>query len=98
MDVYVKIHRFGKKVMLAICDENLLGKRFKEKELIFEIKKTFYCGIKLSADEALNLIEKSSIINLVGNNIVKMAIERGYVHPEAVLKIIGILHAQIIKM
>jgi hypothetical protein len=35
---------------------------------------------------------------MVGKNIVKKAIEQGYVHPEAVLKIQGVPHAQIVKL
>jgi hypothetical protein len=35
---------------------------------------------------------------MVGKNIVKKAIEKGYVHPEAVLRIEGIPHAQIVKI
>jgi hypothetical protein len=38
------------------------------------------------------------VVNLSGRNIVKKAIEKGYVHPEAVFEICGVLHAQIVKM
>jgi hypothetical protein len=38
------------------------------------------------------------MVNMVGKNVVKKAIERGYVHPEAVLHIEGVPHAQIIKL
>jgi len=43
------------------------------------------------------MIENSTIVNMVGKNIVKKAIERGYVHPEAVIEIEGVPHAQIVK-
>jgi len=48
-------------------------------------------------DEAVSMIENSTIVNMVGKNIVKKAIERGYVHPEAVIEIEGVPHAQIVK-
>jgi len=35
---------------------------------------------------------------MVGKKIVEKAIEKGYVHPEAVIEIQGVPHAQIIKM
>jgi hypothetical protein len=35
---------------------------------------------------------------MIGQKIVKKAIEHGFVHPEAVLMIEGIPHAQIIKI
>jgi len=98
LEVYVKIRRWGSQVLLAACDADLLGKTFKDSDLVFEVKEEFYKGFKTNIEEAISLIEKSTIVNLVGSKIVKKAIERGYVHPEAVIEICGILHAQIIKM
>ena len=98
MEVYVNLRRLGKQVLLAICDVEILGKTFQESDVVFEVRKDFYKGVKTSIDEALNLVEQSTIINLVGCNVVKKAIEKGYVHPEAVITICGVLHAQIVKM
>jgi hypothetical protein len=44
------------------------------------------------------LIKESTVVNMVGQHIVNKAIEKGLVHPEAVLKICGIPHAQIVKV
>jgi len=44
------------------------------------------------------MITNSTIVNMVGKNIVQKAIEKGYVHPEAVLNIEGVPHAQIVKI
>jgi len=85
-------------VLLATCDAELLGKRFKEGEIVFEIREDFYKGPKVSVEEAIALIQQSTIVNMVGKNIVKKAIEKGLIHPEAVLKISGIPHAQIVRM
>jgi hypothetical protein len=35
---------------------------------------------------------------MVGKNCVEKAIAKGYVHPQAVLSIEGVLHAQIVKL
>jgi len=98
LEVYVKIQRWGRQVLLAACDADVIGKTFRDSDLVFEVKEEFYKGFKTNADEAINLIEESTIVNLVGSKIVKKAIERGYVHPEAVIEICGVLHAQIVKM
>ncbi len=98
MEVYVKVTRWGRHTLLAICDTDILGKTFKKDGVVFEIKEEFYNGYKTTIDEALALIEQSTIVNLCGRNIVKKAIEKGYVHPEAIFEISGVLHAQIIKM
>lgn len=98
MEVYVKVTRWGRHTLLAVCDTDVLGKTFKKDGVVFEIKEEFYNGYKTNIDEALELIEQSTIVNLCGRNIVKKAIEKGYVHPEAIFEISGVLHAQIIKM
>jgi hypothetical protein len=61
------------------------------------VKEEFYKGAKVNVDEAVCMIENSTIVNLIGKNVVKKAIEKGYVHPEAVLNIEGVPHAQIVK-
>jgi len=98
LDVYVKITRWGRHTLLAICDSDILGKTFRKDGVVFEVKEEFYNGYKTSIEEALTLIEQTTIINLCGRNIVEKAVERGYVHPEAVYEICGVLHAQIIRM
>ena len=98
MEVYVKVTRWGRHTLLAVCDTDILGKTFKKDGIVFEIKEEFYNGYKTNIDEALKLIEQSTIVNLCGRNIVKKAIERGYVHPEAIFEICGVLHAQIMRM
>lgn len=85
-------------MILAICDADLLGKTLQEGEVIFKVNEEFYKGLKVKVEEAIDLIEHSTIVNMVGPNIVRKAIERGFVHPEAVLKISGVPHAQIVKM
>jgi hypothetical protein len=98
MEVYVKLKQVGKNVVLAICDVELLGKTLREGKITFKVKDEFYNGGKASVDEAVSMINNSTIVNLVGKCCVEKAIAKGYVHPEAVLSIEGVPHAQIIKL
>jgi len=98
LEVYINIKRRGRHVLLAICDADLLGKTLTDGDITFTIRKDFYSGLKVSADEAVNLINQSTIVNMVGEKIVSRAIERGFVHPQAVLTVSGVPHAQIVKM
>lgn len=98
MEVYVNLKKVGKNVVLAVCDEELLGKTLREGKICFQIKEEFYNGRKASLEEAVGMIGNSTIVNLVGKECVERAIEEGYVHPEAVLKIEGVPHAQIVKL
>ena len=98
MDVYVNLKKVGRNVLLAICDCELLGKTLRQDKIVFHIKNEFYNGGKVTVEEAVNMIENSTIVNMVGKNCVDKAIAKGYVHPEAVLNIDGVPHAQIVKI
>ena len=98
MEVYVNLKKVGNNVLLAVCDCELLGRTLREGKIVFKIKDEFYNGRKATIDEAMGMINNSTIVNLVGKACVEEAIEKGYVHPEAILKIEGIPHAQIVKL
>ena len=98
MDVYVNLKKVGRNVLLAICDCELLGKTLRQDKIVFHVKNEFYNGGKVTVEEAVNMIENSTIVNMVGKNCVDKAIAKGYVHPEAVLNIDGVPHAQIVKI
>lgn len=84
--------------MLAACDVELLGKTLKEGKIVFHVNEKFYKGTKVTVEEAVELMKQCTIVNMVGKKIVKKAIEAGLVHPEAVLLIEGIPHAQIVRL
>jgi len=98
LDVYAKLSKCGEHLLLAACDEELLGEVLRDGKIVFKIGEEFYKGPKIPVNEAVELMRDSTIVNMVGPNIVQKAIEQGLVHPEAVLNICGIPHAQIIKI
>lgn len=98
MEVYVNLRKAQGHVLLAVCDCDLLGRTLHEGKITFKVKDEFYKGRKATVDEAMGLIENSTIVNLVGQCCVERAIAHGYVHPEAVLNIEGVPHAQIMKL
>jgi hypothetical protein len=98
LEVYMNLKKVGRNVLLAICDAEILGRTLCEGKIVFHVKEDFYKGAKVNVEEAVSMIENSTVVNMVGKNVVKKAIQRGYVHPEAVLKIEGVPHAQIVKV
>ncbi|ADI32454.1 DUF424 domain-containing protein [Staphylothermus hellenicus] len=94
--VYVKIHRYGEEVVVAICDEGLLGERLvdKEKGIELYVDPYFYKGELMSINAAFKILRKATIANLVGRSIVEKAVEEGFIHPDAILWINKIPHAQ----
>jgi hypothetical protein len=98
VEVYAKLKQMDKHVVLAICDVDLLGKTLCEGKIAFKVKDEFYNGGKISVDEAINMIENATIINIVGKCCIEKAIQKGYIHPDAIITIEGIPHAQIMKL
>lgn len=96
--VYVKEHWWGTDHVIAICDQELLGKTLVERNIRFFIDPNFYEGKLMPVSEAVKLIHNYTIANLVGKNIVEAAINEGLIDPEAVIEINGVPHAQIVKI
>lgn len=98
MDVYVNLKKIGRNVLLSMCDTEILGRTLREGKIVFCVKEDFYRGTRVDVEEAVSMIKSSTIVNMIGKNVVKEAIEKGFVHPEAVLKIEGVPHAQIVRL
>lgn len=94
----MSLKKKGQNVLLAMCDAEVLGKTLREGKIVFQVKEDFYNGRRVSVEEAVGLIRNCTIVNMVGPNVVREAIEEGYVHPEAVLNIGGVPHAQIVRL
>ena len=98
MEVHVSLRKLGDCVLLAMCDADLLGKTLKQGKIVFHVREEFYKGSLMRLEEAVSLIKQSTIINMVGQKIVKKAVEEGWIHPDAILEIEGVPHAQIVKV
>lgn len=91
------VFKQGKNVLLAICDENILGKTFSEGELEITITE-FYKGKNCDAVAAIKLAKKATIINAVGKDIINILIEKKFVDASSIMKIGETLHAQVVSM
>ncbi len=98
LEVYVNLRKWGRFTVLATCDAELLGQVLHDGKIVFEVKEGFYKGSRVSVEEAIELVRQCTIVNMVGENIVKRAVQEGLVHPDAILEISGVPHAQIVRM
>jgi hypothetical protein len=81
--------------LLAVCDADLLGKTLEEGDLSLFVSPEFYGG-RIVGKEVLALARKSTIINAVGNKIVSLLIDNDMVSEKCVIKIKGVMHAQVV--
>lgn len=90
MKVYLKIHRRNEMETIACCDECLLNQIFIEGNLKIEISNQFYGGNLLKLEEAIEILKESNNFNIVGENIIKIAIAKKLVPKEGVRSINGV--------
>jgi len=72
---------------IACCDEALLNKIFIEGNLRLEIGSTFFGGNLLAIDKAIEILSGASYFNIVGENIINMAIAQKLLSKEGIRKI-----------
>ncbi len=79
---------------MAVCDSELLGKKFEEGKRQLHLKEFFYKDKEVSLEEAISLIKsqarEDSTFNIVGKEAVKAATEAGMINPAQISKIQGI--------
>ncbi|MBI5065121.1 DUF424 family protein [Candidatus Woesearchaeota archaeon] len=92
----VKIHKLNNRTLVAVCDEDLLGRAFEEKNAFLDIKRSFYEGEKRSEVEIGDLMRNADMINVVGNKSIKLALEEELITKEEIKEVQGIPHVQII--
>ncbi len=61
--------------IINICDLNILGKEINQGDFSINISREYYYGgEEISNEQAIKLLNSSSIINLVGKDIVDLAL------------------------
>lgn len=94
--MFIKIHKAYREV-IAICDEDLLGKKFEEGKKVLEIKENFFYGEKIEEQELLEqmreLAKSDATFNIVGEKSVNIALKAGIISKEGIKKIKGIPYA-----
>jgi len=91
----VKIHEAYRKIV-AVCDTELLGKKFEQDNMQLDVKRDFYGGTEMSEEDALKLITKAkkedACFNFVGKNSINLAIKSGLCDGKSILIIQGVPH------
>ncbi len=60
--------------IINMCDLNILGKEINQGDFTINISKEYYYNEEINNEEAIKLLKSSSIINLVGKDIVDLAL------------------------
>ena len=95
----IKIHKSYRDIV-AVCDSELLGKKFEEGKFQLDIKESFFNGYKTSEEKAIQIMQDMSredaTFNIVGEKSVNTAIKAGIISEEGVKKIDGVPFALVL--
>ncbi len=96
---FVKIHRSYRSVV-AICDAELIGKKFEEGKRQLDVRDNFYRGEELGSDKIVEVMNaqrrEDATFNIVGEHSVRAAINIGLIDKNNAGKINGVPFALIL--
>jgi hypothetical protein len=100
--IYLKIHPTDNGNMVAMCDSKLIDQVLSEGDLEINLKdySDFYKGQLLSKDAVLGLVKKEDVYsaNIVGDEAVKVALEKGIIEKGHVKRISKIPYANAFRV
>jgi len=94
MNIVVKVHKSEGRVILAMCDEEVIGKVFEEGNKILDTASNFYNGLVMDEESIKKYLKISYIINAVGKNSVDLLLKQDIIDDDKVMKISDIPYAQ----
>lgn len=97
-EMCLKTYQQGRETLIAVCDSDILGGKFKEGHLCIEVSPDFFGEEKATGSEVEIALKGATMANFVGCKAVEQAIRLGYVEKENVLSIDGVLYAQMVRM
>jgi hypothetical protein len=91
--MFFKIHQ-SYRAVVALCDKDIIGKRFEEGNMQLDLRENFYKGEHVTHEEAVRrirfYIKEDATFNIVGTKSVKAAIAAGITSEEHVGRVSGI--------
>lgn len=92
--MYIKIHKAGPdREVVALCDKELIGKKFSEGNIEIIASEKFYKGEELPEDKMAEILKNAKNVNIFGKKSIAFAIKLGVISSENVIMIQGVPHA-----
>jgi hypothetical protein len=98
--MYMRVHRSGNEKVVAVCDSDVIGKRFQEGMLVLDLERyrSFYEGDISSPSFIMEEMKNATSMNMVGERSVGIAIKLGVIKKGDVRRICNVPHVQIYKV
>src|SRR3989338_2179057 len=93
---FVKLHK-SYKTVVAVCDSDILGKKFEEGIKQLDVRENFFKGEIVSEKKLIKILQfeaaEDSTFNIVGKNSIKAAKKAGIITDDEVAAVKGIPYA-----
>ena len=70
-------------LIVAACDEEVLGKTLKKGSMDIYVSPRFYGGLLVDEDQLVTYLKRAHSINLIGRNVVEVAERLDLIHKDA---------------
>ena len=99
MIISIKVHKAYRDIV-AICDLELIGKKFEANNFQLDVKENFYKGDELSIKEAIELMKdyakEDATFNIIGEKSTEAALKAGIISKEGVKRVRGVPFALVL--
>lgn len=82
---FAKVHKIENEVILAVCDSELSGTRFRHNGVTIRVTEYFYGSEDYYESEIISMFTSATQINAMGERVTNLLIREGIVHPDSVL-------------
>ena len=97
-NMYMKKYETDGHVVVAVCDKDILGKKFKDGIVVLKLDEGFYKGEEACENEVKEALLCATIANIAGKRSIACAVGCGSIDPDNVIFIEGIPHAQMVQI
>ncbi|NHN60529.1 MULTISPECIES: DUF424 domain-containing protein [Halorussus] len=85
-------------LLVAVCDEDVLGETFENGDVSLTVTEEFYGGESVDEQAVADSLARASVANIVGAEAVDLAVSEGFVDEANVLDVGSTRHAQFLRM
>jgi len=99
-DILFKVHK-SYRLVVAICDKDVYGRKLIEGERVLDLTGPFFQGDEITVDELKEKIsdcfKEDATFNIVGENSIRVAKELEIVKDEGIIEIEGVPFALVLS-
>ncbi|MEA3323924.1 MAG: DUF424 domain-containing protein [Euryarchaeota archaeon] len=88
----------GETLLVAVCDQELIGQTFSDGTLTLEVSEFFYKGEIVPLPDVRDALEDARIVNIVGKRSIAHALEHGFISEDNIIVVDGVPHAQTVTI